>query len=106
MEFHGDDGSLYLGNCFHFDADVAHAESESDFTSLPLLREPFEGVEFGRGLQDFAQAILENRPHRAAAAHAAHVIEIMEAIDTSIASGNPIKIGSTFPTPTPMPWTK
>lgn len=113
LEFHGDAGSLYLGNCFRFETSVAflpfgteipHHASASTGEPVPLLRTPFEGVEFGRGLQEFANAICEDRPHRASAAHAAHVVDIIEAIHRSIDSGNPISITSRFPSPAPMDW--
>ncbi len=104
VEFHGDAGSLYLGSCFDFHAPVAYAPYGDAFQPIPLLREPFEGVEFGRGLGAFAEALREDRPHRASAAHAAHVVEIIEAIHRSIDEGRAVEINSTFTPPAPMEW--
>lgn len=104
LEFHGDNGSLYLGNCFAFDAPLACATGEDDFETLTPCREPFAGTEFGRGLKEFANAILDDRPARASAEHAAHVIEIIEAIHQSIETGKPVALTSDFVLPQPMDW--
>ena len=104
VEFHGDAGSLYLGSCFDFHAPVEYAPYGEAFEPIPLLREPFEGVEFGRGLNLFADALLADRPHRASAAHAAHVVEIIEATHRSINEGATVAVNSTFAPPAPMDW--
>ena len=54
--------------------------------------------------QDLAEAILQNKPHRASGQHAAHIIEIMEAIDTSISTKQPVDIQSNFKQPEMMDW--
>jgi hypothetical protein len=52
-----------------------------------------------------ADAIAEGRPHRASAEHAAHVVEILEAVPASIADGGrPIGITSSFPRAPLMAW--
>lgn len=104
MEFHGDIGTLYLGSCFDFQAEVSYAPYGEEFAPIDLVKEPYEGVEFGRGLKEFADALCEGRPHRASAAHAAHVVEVIEAIHRSMDEDGAIDLASTFSAPEPMDW--
>ena len=64
----------------------------------------YDGTDYARGLEEIADAILNDRPHRASAEHAAHVIEVMEAIDTSIKSNHSIEVSSSFTQPPLMDW--
>jgi len=41
------------------------------------------------------------RPHRATGAHAAHIVEVLDAISTSIAECRAVDVTSTFPRPAP-----
>ncbi len=104
MEFHGDVGSAYLGSSYMFDASVEFAEFGGTFDPVPLVRTGFAGVEFARGVEELAEAILEDRPHRCAARMAQHVVEVIEAIHTSARTERPVDIISSYPTPEPMPW--
>ncbi len=105
VEFHGDGGSLHLGNVFRFDARVEGCAYGSPLHEVPLARPGYDGVEFPRGVQDLAAALKEGRAHRASAAHAAHVIEIMDAIDASNRrNGVKVAVKSRFPAPAPMEW--
>ncbi len=105
LEFHGDDGTVYLGSFQGFGAPVEFGKvGEKGFQPVEHLREPFKGIEFGRGVKDLAEAILENRPHRASGAQAAHVVEIIEAMFTSMQTDRPVKVSGEFPQPTPMEW--
>ena len=106
MEFHGDAGSLFLGNSFLFDTTVEFAPFGGAFAPLPLARAGFAGVEFARGVEDLVDAILNDRPHRCDARMAQHVIEVIEAIQTSAATGSPVTVSSTFTSPEPMPWAR
>jgi len=104
MEFHGDAGSLFLGSSYLFNAAVESAEFGGEFKPVPLVREAFEGVEFARGVEDLAEAVSLNRPHRCDARMARHIVEVMEAIHVSAGTGKPVEVGSTFTQPEPMPW--
>ena len=46
----------------------------------------------------------ENRPHRATGEQAAHIVEVMTAIEEACQSGRAVDVGSTFPLPAPMDW--
>jgi predicted dehydrogenase len=103
VEFHGDSGSLHLGSSFMFNAALERTLAGQPSAPVPLSRPAFDGIEFGRGVQELARAIAAGRPHRASAAHAAHVIEIMEAIDRSAAAqGAPQAVASSFTPPAPL----
>lgn len=90
IELHGDAGSIYVASWDDFGATVEFTAHGGKPQPIPLLREPFNGVELGRGLHELASAICEDRLHRATATHAAHVIEIIEAIHESIKTGQTI----------------
>jgi len=104
MEFHGDAGALFLGSSYQFDTAVGFATPGGTFAPVPLVREGFAGVEFARGVEDLADAILDGRPHRCDGRMAQHIVEVMEAIHTSAASGEPVVVSSGFIMPEPMPW--
>jgi hypothetical protein len=54
---------------------------------------------------ELADAIREDRPHRATGEHAAHIVEVVEAVQRSIAlHGRSVAVKSGFPPPAPMPW--
>jgi predicted dehydrogenase len=103
LEFHGDLGSLYLSNPQHFNSAVQFAEYGGEFEPVPYVREPFPGTEWARGLVELADAIAEDRPHRVTGDQAAHVVEILNAISSSLANGSgPVAIRSGFTAPPPI----
>lgn len=104
LEFHGDLGSLYLGSFQDFHAPVEVAEYGKAYAPVPYVREPFQGIEWGRAVVEIAEAMAENRPQRATGAQAAHVVEILCAIQTSYTAGRAVEVTSSFTPPTPMPW--
>jgi predicted dehydrogenase len=105
VEFHGDLASLYMENPWlDFSTPVLVAEPGKPYEPVPLLGTPYDGFEISRGLMDLADAIAENRPHRASAAHAAHLVDVFDALATSSDEGRPVDVSSTFPPPAPMDW--
>jgi predicted dehydrogenase len=110
IEFHGDLGSLYLSTWHEFDAKVELAEFGQPFSNVPLLKKPYRnergGVEWGRAVREMAQAMIVDRPHQATGEQAAHVVEILEAINHSMEHQTPVEIQSNFTPPTPMEWAK
>ncbi len=104
LELHGDAGSLYLATWAEFDSRLESSHDGETYTPVPLVREPFHGIQWSRALVDLAEAIDEGRPHRAGAEHAAHVVEILNAIDESRVHGRPVEVRSGFEQPSPMPW--
>jgi predicted dehydrogenase len=104
IEFHGDQGSLYIDSFQNFHAAVEFAEYNKRYEPVPYVKEPYQGIEWGRALVEMADAIKEGRPQRATGAQAAHVVEILCAITTSLQQGGPVKITSSFTPPEPMEW--
>ena len=59
----------------------------------------FHRVDWGKALAELSAAITEDRPHRATGAHAAHVVEILDAVETSVREGKAVDVTSTFAAP-------
>ena len=105
LEFHGDRGSLALGDFQEFDATVHVGEYGGAYGPVELIRPGHRGTAWARGVAEMAAAIAEGRPHRASAEQAAHVVDILEAASTSMrADGRAVAIESTFAPPPLMPW--
>jgi predicted dehydrogenase len=106
IELHGDAGSLYMPTWGEADSNVEQQPRGGEYELVPPLREPYHGIDWSRALTDLSEAIAEGRPHRMGAEHAAHVVEILCAIEESAASGKPVDLHSEFPRPEPMDWAR
>jgi predicted dehydrogenase len=106
IEFHGDIGSLHLHSWFLATSQLDYAEFGEDYQPVTLTREATVGIDWARGLQDFTDAIKENRASRVTGAHAAHVVEILEATNESAKTGKTIELHSRFTPPDAMDWAK
>lgn len=104
MEFHGDRGSLHLRTFLDFDSELEMSGDGETFTPVPLVRPPYRGTDWARGLVDLADAITHDRPHRASAEQGAHVVEVMEAVVRSYEGGGAVGVRSEFVLPAPMEW--
>ena len=96
IEFHGDDGSLFISSWQEFDAAVELAPYGGAYEPVPVPN-AFRGIDWGWALDELSTAISEQRPHRATGAHAAHVVEILDAVETSRREGRAVELTSTFP---------
>jgi predicted dehydrogenase len=104
VELHGDAASLYLASWGEFDSRLDTSVDGETYTPMPLLREPYRGIDWARALVDVAEAVEEGRPHRMSAEHAAHVVEVMEAIGLAGVEERPVEVSSGFDPPLPMDW--
>jgi predicted dehydrogenase len=104
LELHGETASLYLASWAEFDSRLETSVDGETYTPVPLVREPFPGIDWARALVDLVEAIAGGRRHRAGAEHAAHVVELMEAIARSGVEGRPVDVRSDFVPPLPMEW--
>ncbi|MFI5356911.1 MAG: Gfo/Idh/MocA family protein [Opitutales bacterium] len=104
LELTGDLGSIYLGDFQNFNGRVEFAKYGEPYEVVPPVRPPFEGVEFARGVEELAKAMLAGRPHPSTGAQAAHVVEILEAMETSMKSSGGVAVASDFTAPGPMDW--
>jgi predicted dehydrogenase len=106
IEFHGDRGSLQLAAWNMFNSAVCFAEFGKPYQDVPLLKEPFDGLRWGLNVAEIADAIREERPHRATGEHAAHVVEILTAATESMRTHRPVTLESTFTAPEPMEYAR
>jgi predicted dehydrogenase len=104
IEFHGTEGSLYLASWGEFDSRLEASRDGEVYTDVPLVREPFHGIQWSRALVELADAIADGRPHRASAEHAAHVVEILDAVRESRTRGGAVELRSGFEQPSPTAW--
>ncbi len=106
IELHGERASLYVAAWAESDARVESSDDGEAYTRVPLVRHPYPGIDWSTALVDLAAAVEEGRPHRASAEHAAHVVEVMNAIDSSGRNGASVEVTSTFELPAPMEWAR
>jgi len=85
IEFHGESSDLYMATWGEFNSRLELSHDGETYTPVPLVRDPYPGIDWSRALVELADAIEEGRPHRASAEHAAHVVEVLNAVDRSIA---------------------
>jgi predicted dehydrogenase len=105
LEFHGDDGSLFVATWAEFDSRVELQARGQEYEPVPLLREPYPGIDWSRALVDLAEAIEDGRPHRSTGEHAAHVVEVLDAARASAAGGGAsVDVRSAFRRPEPLDW--
>jgi predicted dehydrogenase len=102
LEFHGDDGSLYMPTWAEFDSRLELQPRGGQYEIVPPLREPFAGIDWSRALVDLAEAIAEDRPHRASGEQAAHLVEVLEAASASARTGGAVDVRSEFVRPKPL----
>ncbi|HEY5873133.1 MAG TPA: Gfo/Idh/MocA family oxidoreductase, partial [Gaiellaceae bacterium] len=106
IELHGDTGSVFLSSWQEFDAAVELAPFGGSYEPVHVAN-AFRGTDWGRALGDLSDAIVTGRPHRATGAHAAHIVEILDAITASANEGRAVAVTSSFPLPelrpTPLP---
>jgi len=97
MDLHGDSGSLRIDDWIMPGAVIERAEFGEAYTPEPE-GEKIE-LDWSLGVLDFAQAIADGTAHRNSAAHAAHVVEILQAVSASAARGQVVEVTSSFPSP-------
>jgi predicted dehydrogenase len=104
IEFHGDAASLALGSFQDFDATLELGPAGGAYEPVPLVREPYHGIAWGRGVADLARSIAAGSPQRVTGEHAAHVVDILSAARRSMRERRRIPIDSTFTPPPLMDW--
>ncbi|MGO2658544.1 Gfo/Idh/MocA family protein [Mycetocola reblochoni] len=100
LEIIGSAGTLVLPDPNGFDGASTLFDADN-----PEGREiPAEGhtASRGTGVAELAEAIAEGRPERASGALALHVLEVMESIESAIASGETVHIVSTVEVAPPL----
>ena len=103
IEIYGDKGSILVPDPNRFGGEVQVAKTGGDWETMPLTHGHVEGEFRSIGAADMATAIVTNRPHRASGALALHVLEVMEAFQTSADEGRRVRIESRVERPAMMP---
>ncbi len=96
LEIHGDEAALFLDSWLYFDSPVQIVPRGGEPRTVELPAGAEHAVDYSRGLANLAVAVRAGTPHRASGEHAAHVVEIIEAIEASLSAGAPVQITSTF----------
>lgn len=103
IEIYGDKGSILVPDPNRFGGEVQVAKTGGEWETVPLTHGHVDGEFRSIGVADMASAIVTNRPHRASGALAFHVLEVMEAFQTSADEGRRVTIGSRLERPAMMP---
>src|ERR1700677_419812 len=103
IELYGERGSLIVPDPNYFGGKVEVATASEDWHEIPVEHAYADGNYRILGLADMAQAIRQGRPHRASGELAFHVLEVMEAFQTSSDRGAAVVIASRPERPAPMP---
>jgi predicted dehydrogenase len=106
IELQGADGILWLPTWgeAHSRVLLSRSGNADDYEEVPPLRPPYEGMDWSRPLLDLAEAVRDGRRPRASGDQAAHLVEVLEAIERSSREGGRVEVRSSFPRPEPMPW--
>ena len=99
IEIYGLSGSLLAPDPNRFGGEVMLAKTGGEWELQPHSHGNTEGEFRSIGVADMAAAIADNRPHRASGALALHVLEAMEAFQTSSDEGRRVKLETTVERP-------
>jgi predicted dehydrogenase len=106
LEVHGADASLWMPDWAGFASRLQRTTDGAVYEDVPLVRDPYPGTDWARPIADLAEAVAAGRPHRMGAEHAAHVVDVLAAIDVSRRDGGPVEVNSSFPPVAPMDWAR
>ena len=104
IEIYGTAGSLSVPDPNTFGGEVKVKIGRNDWTPVPLTH-PYRENSRGLGAADLAAGFLNNRPHRASAELAYHVVDIMETCLDAAKEGRTLGVRSTAGRPAPLPMT-
>lgn len=106
LELHGEDAALWMPTWAESNSRLQRTTNGEDYEDIPLLREPYGGIDWSAALVDLEEALREGRPHRMGAEHAAHVVEVLNAADEARRGGGAVELSSTFEQPQPLEWAR
>lgn len=104
LEIYGTEASLIVPDPNHFGGDVELRKRgrEESWAPVPVTQPYADGNYRSLGVADMAQAILDNRPHRANGDLALHVLEVMEAFEVASREGRTVEIKTPVERPEPL----
>ena len=103
IELYGETGSLIVPDPNYFGGKIEFATASEDWREIPTRHAYADGNYRILGVADMAQAIRANRPHRASGELAFHVLEVMEAFQTSSDAGARSRSRRRPERPAPLP---
>jgi predicted dehydrogenase len=103
IEIYGLSGSLLAPDPNRFGGEVMLAKTGGEWELQPHSHGNTEGEFRSIGVADMASALVSDRPHRASGALALHVLEAMEAFQTSSDEGRRVKLETTVERPAMLP---
>ncbi len=103
LEIYGTEGTLIVPDPNHFGGQIQLLKKGGEWADIETDM-PYAGDGNYRsiGLADMAHGIVSNRPHRANGDLALHVLEVMEAFETSSQSGRVVDITTPVERPAPL----
>lgn len=109
LDFHGDTGSINT-QWYTATAPVRLCTNGGSYRRVPPVKQAAGTgqwfVDWAAGVMGLWRALRTNTPHPTTGAHAAHVVEIMEAVHRSAREGKALQLVAGFPAPEPQPWAK
>lgn len=104
LELYGTEASLIVPdpNLFGGEVEVKKRGREEQWTPVTVAQPYADGNYRSLGVADMAQAILDNRPHRANGALALHVLEVLEAFEVASRDGRTVEITTPVSRPEPL----
>jgi len=102
LEIYGTEASLIVPDPNHFGGQVELLKKGGEWANVDTDQPYADGNYRSIGLADMAHAIVENRPHRASGDLALHVLEVMEAFETSSRTGQVVEITTPVTRPAPL----
>lgn len=107
LDFHGDAGSINT-EWYAATGPVRLCVNGGGYHRMPPVRQSAGAgrwyVDWSAGVLGLWRGLRNGRPHPTGGAHAAHVVEIMEAVHVSLRTGRAVQLVSTFPAPPPQAW--
>ena len=106
IELQGDDGIIWLRTWGEANSRVLLSRSGNadDYVEVEHVRPAYPGIDWSRPLLDLEEAVAEGRQPRASGEQAAHIVEVLEAIERSAREGGRVEVDSAFTPPEPLPW--
>lgn len=102
IELYGTEGTLIVPDPNRFGGQIELKKKGGDWSNLDTTQPYADGNYRSIGLADMAEAIRENRPHRASGDLALHVLEVMEAFAVSARTGAAITMTTDVERPAPL----
>ena len=92
IELYGTEASMIVPDPNHFGGTIQIAQAGQEWADQPIGHAYGDGNYRSIGVADMAHAIRAGRPHRASGELALHVLEVMEAFETSSRLGRHVSI--------------